>query len=110
MSELQSTRIVPHEQEHHDPPPHARNRRAPLERERDSPQEQDRRIDRALLGLLLGAGTGAWSLDDLERELGGPGPVTADSVERLRRAGLLHRCGQLVLPTRAAAVFDEISG
>ncbi|HEX4484559.1 MAG TPA: hypothetical protein VH081_12355 [Solirubrobacteraceae bacterium] len=50
-----------------------------------------------------------WSLDELARELGSE-LQAADAVASLSAAGLVHRCGELVLATRAAVRFSELLG
>ncbi|HMH48474.1 MAG TPA: hypothetical protein VK538_12270 [Solirubrobacteraceae bacterium] len=48
-----------------------------------------------------------WTVEELGRELGDPGdPV--DAVARLAGAGLVHRLGDFVFPTRAARRSDEL--
>jgi HD-like signal output (HDOD) protein len=63
-----------------------------------------------LLTLLLDDSTQRlWSLDELARELGSE-LHAADAVASLFAAGLTHRCGELVLATRAAVRFSELLG
>jgi hypothetical protein len=62
----------------------------------------------AVLVLLLDpAGAGVWSLTELAREVGWEFAV-ADAVVSLHAAGLVHRVGGVVWPTRAAVRFCEL--
>jgi hypothetical protein len=71
--------------------------------------EQDDRIDRALLGLLLRSGPhGLWSLEELGREIG-DSLYVQDAVNRLHGQGLIHRLGDFVFVTRAAARVEELA-
>jgi len=47
-----------------------------------------------------------WTVDEIARELGAA--TVDDAVGSLARAGLLHRCGEFVFPTRAARRADEL--
>jgi hypothetical protein len=62
--------------------------------------------ERAVL-LLLFEDRAPWTLDELGRELKDRGDA-ADAVSSLRRAGLVHRLGDFVFPTRAARRSDEL--
>lgn len=74
-------------------------------------REEDRRVDRAIVGLLLAASSpGPWSEAELVRELGPDGTATLDSISRLHRAGVIHRCGEFVFATRAATAMNEMFG
>jgi hypothetical protein len=48
-----------------------------------------------------------WSVEEISRELG-RGTDAADAVSRLTEAGLLHRFGEFVFPTRTARRAAEI--
>jgi hypothetical protein len=48
-----------------------------------------------------------WSVDEIENEMREPA-FTTDSIGRLVRAGLLHRSGNYVWPTRTACYAAEI--
>ena len=61
-----------------------------------------------VLVLLLQAGAPSlWSLSELARELGCE-LAAARAVAGLHRAGLVHRCGEFVWPSRAASRFCEL--
>lgn len=75
--------------------------------------ESDDTLKEALLGLLIHDHAGLWSLAELDRCLQSSGGTqageepqrhaTEDAVEQLYAAGLLHRVGQFVFASRAAA-------
>lgn len=71
--------------------------------------EAEDRAHGAILGLLLDDPCAPWSVDELARAL--KSEVEAvDGVANLHAAGLLHRCGELVFPTRAAIRANEVIG
>jgi hypothetical protein len=64
---------------------------------------RDDRVERDILALLNKPGAnGIWTVGEVQRELGG-GLQVIDAMDRLCRAGIVHRCGDFVLLTRAAA-------
>jgi hypothetical protein len=76
---------------------------------------QDARIERAVLALLLDEHPDRLTLEELRRVLHPEDPEGAkpsDAMERAVRelvgAGLLHRHGQFVMPTRAALYFERL--
>lgn len=73
-----------------------------------STEDRDRGIERAILGLLASSPGGRpWSEAELALELG-ERIATLDAIDRLRRAGIVHRCDGLVFLTRAAIVLDGL--
>jgi hypothetical protein len=65
--------------------------------------------ERPVLCLLLQSPTpGPWSVQELTRELGNE-RLAVDAIVGLHAAGLVHRCHELVFPTRAAARFNELT-
>jgi len=81
-----------------------------------TPAEDDAAVEAALLRQLLALHPSQITFGELLREIGA-GPedfAERDAVERavrdLTAAGLLHRNGDLVLPSRAALRFDELLG
>ena len=74
-----------------------------------TPVEDAESIDKTVLMLLLADDGGPlWSVEEVEREIG-PRLATVGSLERLRAAGLLHRCGEFVFATRAAILADRLA-
>ncbi|HTZ85645.1 MAG TPA: hypothetical protein VMB05_03165 [Solirubrobacteraceae bacterium] len=72
----------------------------------DAPAERLDGNERAVL-LLLFEDRSPWTLDELGRELRSRGDAT-DATSALARAGLVHRLGEFVFPTRAARRSDEL--
>ncbi len=71
--------------------------------------QAETRIDDVVLSTLLDAqGAGLWSMEELIREVGERVAVE-DSVARLLRAGLAHRCDGFVLASRAAFEYARIA-
>jgi hypothetical protein len=66
-----------------------------------SPAEQDRRIDTAIMGLLLDS-PALWSDAEIYREIGDE-IATVDALARLAREGLVHRLDGFVFISRSAA-------
>jgi hypothetical protein len=81
-----------------------------------TPAEDDVAIEAAVLTQLLALHPAQLSLDELLRELASdPGDFAErDSVGRavrdLAAAGLLHRNGELLAPSRAALRLDQLLG
>lgn len=80
------------------------------------PAEEDDAIEAAVLRHLLSLHPAQIVFDELLREIAGDPEDFAerDAIERavrdLAAAGLLHRNGEVVLPSRAALRFDELLG
>lgn len=71
--------------------------------------EEDCGSDAAILGLLSKDGEQRpWSVNEVAREIGNHG-ATVDGLARLFGAGLIHRCGEFVWPTRAALRAEELA-
>lgn len=64
-------------------------------------------VDERAVLLLLFEDRMPWTLDELGREIKDRGDA-ADAVSALARAGLVHRLGDFVFPTRAARRSDEL--
>jgi len=81
-----------------------------------SPSMQDTTIEAAVLRQLLALHPVQLTLGEVVREVTGESSAFAlvDAVERavreLAAAGLVHRCGEIVLPSRAALRFEELLG
>ena len=70
-------------------------------------QLSDEQIDNIVLSFMLEEHQWPWSLDEIGLELGSKARAT-DAVARLIGTGLLHRWGDMVFPTRAAARAADI--
>ncbi len=81
-----------------------------------SPIEEDTALQAAVLRQLLALHPIQLTLGELQREIAGEPKDFAltDAVERavrdLAAAGLVHRSGDLALPSRAALRFEELLG
>jgi len=65
--------------------------------------ELDDQLEGDILALLNSTGTpGLFSVSEICRGIGDPLAVT-DAIDRLHKFGVIHRCGEFVLITRAAA-------
>jgi hypothetical protein len=77
-----------------------------------SPNEpgDEEREDLDVLAILLNSRehSGLWSIEELHRARQDP-IGTADALNRLARAGLIHRLDHFIFPTRAAARFYQIT-
>jgi hypothetical protein len=63
----------------------------------------DRQMDGALMNTLLLAYPALTTTEEIQRELGEPEDwKVADSLNRLESAGLIHRFGAFIFPTRTA--------
>jgi hypothetical protein len=70
---------------------------------------QDGQAEGAILGLLLNFQNGSiWSVEEVVRELSASRIDVIDGIASLQAAGLIHRCGDFVFATRAAARFDRL--
>lgn len=80
------------------------------------PAAEDKAIEAAVLRQLLALYPVQFTLKELDREIAGEESDFAlkDAVERavreLAAAGLVHRNGDVVLPSRAALRLDELLG
>jgi hypothetical protein len=81
-----------------------------------TPGAEDATIEAAVLRQLLALHPIQLTLGDLQREIAGepedfaPADAVARAVRDLAAAGLAHRNGDVVLPSRAALRFDELLG
>ena len=65
-------------------------------------------LHRTLLELLLtDEAPGLWSTEEIATAMGDP-VIAVDAVDTLHAAGLLHRLGDFVFPTRAAARYRRL--
>lgn len=83
----------------------------------ETPAAADTKTEAAVLRLLLSLQPAPLTVAELWLEINGgedPGFAGRDEFERALRdlaaAGLLHRSGDLVLPSRAAQRFDQLLG
>ncbi|MEX2448007.1 MAG: hypothetical protein WD404_04595 [Solirubrobacterales bacterium] len=81
-----------------------------------TPAEADATVEAIVLNLLLAEQPAQLTVAELQLELAG-GPASfprRDEVERavreLAAVGLVHRNGELLLPSRAARRFDQLLG
>lgn len=76
--------------------------------------EEDARIEAAVLRQLLALHPIHLTLDEVVREIAGQDgefrlqDAVKRAVRELTAAGLVHRSGEVVLPSRAALRFDEL--
>jgi hypothetical protein len=71
-----------------------------------SPAEREDQRDKLILHVLCEELV-PWTVEEVGHELDSPNDVI-DGVGRLARAGLVHRLGEFVFPTRAARRAGEI--
>jgi hypothetical protein len=62
--------------------------------------------DNTILNIMLCGPSYPWTVDELVREV--QDSEAADAVARLAEAGLVHRFGEFVFPTRTARRADEL--
>lgn len=74
----------------------------------DSPAAQEIDTDAEIMRMLLIDWHGPWTVEEIGRGLDSP-VEAADGVTRLARAGLVHRLGGLVFPTRTAARARDLT-
>jgi hypothetical protein len=83
-------------------------------RDPDSPAEQDRKDQGTVLRVLIDEHPVRMSLDELilvmhaDPEGDDPGIATRDALRELVSAGLVHREGRFLSPTRAALYFAAV--
>ena len=83
-------------------------------RDPGTPTTEDHHAQQAILALLLETHPGQLAVDEVMRELTdrpdefGPRDAIENAVRDLVGAGLVHRHGPFVFPTRAAVRFDEL--
>jgi hypothetical protein len=68
-------------------------------------------VEGAVMMTVLSRDHGLWSRAELEREVSGTSgnPLDIhDAINNLHASGLLHLCGELVTPSRAARRMDEL--
>jgi hypothetical protein len=75
-----------------------------------SVREQEERTDFDVLTILLHSEDhhGLWSIAEIQQARNDP-LGTEDAINRLLRAGLIHRHDEFVFPTRAATRYRQIS-
>lgn len=76
-----------------------------------TPAEQDRRLEAAIMTVLLAEHPAQLTLAELALELGytEEAPLAVeDAVRRLERAGLVHRPGGLIVPSRPVVYLDRL--
>jgi predicted transcriptional regulator len=82
--------------------------------ENRSPRAEDTTIEAALLRQLLALHPIQLTVRELAREIDADDFAQTDAVERavreLAAAGLAHRVGEIVIPSRAALRLEELLG
>jgi len=78
---------------------------------RESSEQAEREVsedqrDNTILNIMLCGASYPWTVDELVREV--QDTEAADAVARLTEAGLVHRIGEFVFPTRTARRSDEL--
>ena len=73
----------------------------------DEPPAQDI-LEHALLNEVLARHPAQLTFDELVRALGEERFLVEDAVTALAGAGLVHRHGEFIVPSRAAVRFDEL--
>jgi hypothetical protein len=71
--------------------------------ERDISEDQR---DNTILNIMFCGASYPWTVEELVREV--QDSDAADAVARLTEAGLVHRFGEFVFPTRTARRADEL--
>ena len=76
--------------------------------EQPSLADDDKTVEAGILERLTGErDQRPWSVDELIRDVGQRLPAI-DAINNLQRIGLIHRCGELVFPTRVALRAAEL--
>lgn len=70
--------------------------------------DRDAATDEAIIGLLV-EDRGIWSTGEMQRGIGDE-IAAGDSLARLRRAGLVHQCGEFVFASRTALEAADLWG
>jgi hypothetical protein len=73
-----------------------------------SPTADEDHAERLVLGALVRSGGEPLSVDEAARVLVEHSEIAVLVLDALYRAGLVHRCGDLAFPTRAARRFAEL--
>jgi hypothetical protein len=76
------------------------------EDDEDTGISEDQRA-KSVLNVLLCGPSWPWTVDEIARELQAPLDAV-DAIAGLCEAGLVHRFGEFVIPTRAARRADEL--
>ena len=75
---------------------------------------EDEKMETAVLALLLALRPAQFTSEEMVREVGGGGAdygardAVERAIERLDSVGLLHRHGEMIVPSRAAQRFYEL--
>jgi hypothetical protein len=75
--------------------------------EDEDPAGREARTDNAVLDFMLVGPSWPWSVEEIVRELGNKVDAE-DAVVRLIGAGLAHRMGEFIFPTRSARRASEV--
>jgi hypothetical protein len=74
--------------------------------DQETPAEREARADNLILTFMLDEPY-PWTIEEVGREFRDPG-YASDAIGRLASAGLVHRLGEFVFPTRTARRAAEL--
>jgi hypothetical protein len=77
------------------------------EKANPSVAEQDAQAERAVMRLLL-EDRGLYTFGEVNKAAGGRVVITADALDRLKAAGLIHECDRYLFASRAGVVSADL--
>jgi rhamnose utilization protein RhaD (predicted bifunctional aldolase and dehydrogenase) len=69
--------------------------------------ERDAQAERAVMRLLL-EDRGLFTFGEVNKAAGDSVVITADAIDRLKRAGLVHECNRYVFVSRAGVISADL--